>query len=111
MLHDIGGTRLSDLCKYKDTSQTGRQLDGRAGNCHIDCVSNRQIISLVCWYCVEEELSPQDFNCETMATVGVFGDEKEQQYKSWILLGLGRHETQIKAFESLLICQLTVPEQ
>lgn len=109
MLCDIRSTWLSDLCKYTDTNQTcrqagghtGRQFDGRGGVCHINCVSYHRINCVVCRYCVEEELSPQDFNSETMATVGVFSDEKEQRYKSWILLGLCRHETQIEAFESL----------
>lgn len=92
----------------QEDRQVGKQFDGRGGNCHTDCVSNRQIISLVCQHCVDEELSPQDFNSETMATVGVVDDEKEQRYKSWILLGLGRRETQIKAVESQLLCQITV---
>ena len=56
-------------------------------------------------------MSPKDLNGETMATVGGVGDEKEQIYKCWILLGLGRREPQIKAVESRLMCELPVSKQ
>lgn len=57
---------------------TGRQFDGRGGVPRIDCVSNCQIISLVCLECADEKLSPKDLNNETMATA--CGDEREQIY-------------------------------
>lgn len=65
----------------------------------------------MCQEYADEEWSPQDLNSETMATVGGVGDEKEQIYKSWVLLGLGRREPQIIAVESRLICQLLVLKQ
>ncbi len=92
-------THTHTQVKQEDRHTSG-QFDGRGGDCHIDCVCNRQIISLVCQERVDEELSPQDLNSETMATVGGVGDEKEQIYKCWILLGLGRCESRIKAVES-----------
>lgn len=66
----------------------------------------------MCQDCVDEELSPQDLNSETMATVGGgVGDEKEEIYKCWILSGMGRREPKIKAVESRLIWRLPVSKQ
>lgn len=66
----------------------------------------------MCQDCVDEELSPQDLNSETMATVGGgVGDEKEEIYKRWILSGMGRREPKIKAVESRLIWRLPVSKQ
>lgn len=95
----------SDSCKYSCKSHkmtgghTSRQFDGRDGYCQFDCVSNCQIMSLVCQ--------------ERWWGIGIPGFERWNHsnggwwwwwlkrtdntvYKHWILLGLGRHEPQMK---------------